>query len=239
MALKLVVADDHRMVRQGLCALLRTEPDFQLVGEAADGVETLRLVERLRPDVVVLDLMMPGVGGLEVARQTARRSPRTRTVVVSIHKDEAYVVEALRAGAVAYVLKDSGAEELFRAIREAAAGRRYISASISESALEAYVRKSRGGSADPFDKLTSREREVFQLTAEGHSGGAIAERLFISPRTVESHRANLMRKLGLGNHKELIHYAARRGMLAAVADLPAAEKHGDGEAGLRLEPRPE
>ncbi len=218
MALNLVVADDHHMVRQGLCALLQLEPDFRLAGEAADGVEALRLVERLRPDVLVLDLMMPGLGGLEVARQTARRSPRTRTVVVSMHKDEAYVVEALRVGAAGYVLKDCGSDDLFRAVREAAAGRRFLCPCISEAALRAYVRTAQGASADPFGTLTNREREVFQLTAEGHSGGAVAERLFISPRTVESHRANLMRKLGLRNHKELIRYAARRGLLPGAAE---------------------
>ncbi len=196
MRLNLVVADDHQMVRQGLCALLQLEQDFRLAGEAADGVEALRLVERLRPDVLVLDLMMPGLGGLEVARQTARRSPRTRTVVVSIHKDEAYVAEALRVGAAGYVLKDCRADDLFRAVREAAAGRRFLCPCISEVALRAYVRKVRGASADPFGTLTNREREVFQLTAEGHSGGVVAERLFISPRTVESHRANLMAQAG-------------------------------------------
>lgn len=173
--MNLVVADDHHMVRQGLCALLQLEPDFRLAGEAADGVEALRLVERLRPDVLVLDLMMPGLGGLEVARQTARRSPRTRTVVVSMHKDEAYVVEALRVGAAGYVLKDCGSDDLFRAVREAAAGRRFLCPCISEAALRAYVRTAQGASADPFGTLTNREREVFQLTAEGHSGGAVAD----------------------------------------------------------------
>ncbi len=228
MGLSLVVADDHRMVRQGLCALLQLEQDFQLAGEAADGVEALRLVERLRPDVLVLDLMMPGLGGLEVARQTARRSPRTRTVVVSIHKEEAYVTAALRAGAVGYVLKDCGVDDLFRAVREAAAGRRFLCPCIVEPTLRIRVRHHPEGPADPFDTLTDREREVFQLTAEGHSGGAIAKRLFISARTVESHRANLMRKLGLRNHKELIRYAACRGMLPGVAEPPL-----DGTSALR------
>jgi len=222
MGLTLVVADDHRVVRQGLCALLRTEPDFQLVGEAADGIETVRLVERLQPAVLVLDLMMPGLGGLEVVRQTARLSPRTRTVVLSMHSNEAYVVEALRAGAAGYVLKDSGADELIRAVREAAAGREFLSPCISRRALKAYV-KAEKQTHDPYETLTAREREVFQLTAEGLSGGDVAERLFISPRTVESHRANLMRKLGLRNHKELIRYAATRGMLPGDAP-PAAEK---------------
>lgn len=220
MGLTLLVADDHRMVRQGLCALLRTEADFHLAGEAANGIEAVRLVERLRPDVLVLDLMMPGLGGLEVLRQAARLSPRTRPVVLSMHSDEAYVAEALRAGAVGYVLKDSGADELVRAVRAAAAGRRFLSPAISPLAVDAYLRRTAEASGDAYQTLTAREREVFQLTAEGHSGGDVAERLFISPRTVESHRANVMRKLGLRNHKELIHYAARRGMLPGDAKGP-------------------
>jgi two-component system, NarL family, response regulator NreC len=226
MAVTLVVADDHRVVRQGLCALLKTEQDFRLVGEAADGIEALRLVERLRPNVLVLDLMMPGLGGLETAKQAAKASPGTRTVVLSMHANEAYVVEALRAGAVGYVLKESGADELIRAVREAAAGRRFLSPSISQNALNAYMRKAQTPSQDPYETMTAREREVFHLTAEGYSGAAVAQRLFISPRTVESHRANLMRKLGLRNHKELIRYAVRRGLLAEAAD---SEKPGGGE----------
>jgi DNA-binding NarL/FixJ family response regulator len=210
--LTLVLADDHRIVRQGLRALLGTEPDVRLVGEAADGLEALRLVTRLRPDVLVLDLMMPGLGGLEVARRVTRRSPQTRIVILSMYANEAYVVEALRAGAAAYVLKVSGAEELMRAVREAAAGRRFLSPAISEHALERYAEQARGP-ADPYETLTAREREVLQLTAEGLSSAAAASRLFISPRTVESHRANLMRKLGLHNQRELVRFAAERGIL--------------------------
>jgi len=222
MAITLLVADDHQIVRQGLCALLRTEPDFRVAGEAADGIETLRLVEQLRPNVLVLDLMMPGLGGLDTARQTVRLAPRTRIVVLSMHSNEAYVVASLRAGAVAYVLKESGADELIRAVREAAAGRRFISPTISPDALEVYMRKADKPSCDPYETLTVREREVFHLTAEGQSGVAVAERLFISPRTVESHRANLMRKLGLRNQKELIRYAAQRVTATASAPSPIA-----------------
>jgi DNA-binding NarL/FixJ family response regulator len=228
MNLTLVLADDHRIVRQGLRALLATEPEFGLVGEAADGLEAVRLVERLRPDVLVLDLMMPGLDGLEVARRVARQSPRTRTVILSMYANEAYVVEALRAGAVAYVLKESGAEELMQAVRAAAAGGRFLSPTISEHALRAYAQEAGGGPADPYDALTAREREVLQLTAEGHSGGAIAGRLFISPRTVESHRSNLMRKLGVRNQKELVRYAVLRGLLPGPAE---------GEGGRSGEPR--
>jgi DNA-binding NarL/FixJ family response regulator len=212
-ALTLLLADDHQIVRQGLRAILKSVVDLRLVGEAADGLETVRLVDRLQPDVLVLDLMMPGLNGLEVARQVSKRSPRTRIVILSMYSNEAYVVEALRAGATGYVLKESGAEELVKAIREVGAGRRYFSAPISEHALGAYVKKAEESSLDPYDTLTTREREILQLTAEGLSGTEISDRLFISPRTVESHRANLMRKLGVRNQKELIRYAVQRGIL--------------------------
>jgi DNA-binding NarL/FixJ family response regulator len=213
MALTLMLADDHQIVRQGLKALLRTEPDLQLVGEASDGLEAVRLTERLQPQVLVLDLMMPGLNGLEVARQVSRRSPRTRVVVLSMHSDEAYVVEALRAGANGYVLKESRAEELVRAIRAVAAGERYFSPPLSESALGLYMQKVESTPVDRFQTLTSREREVLQLTVEGHSSTEIAKRLFISSRTVESHRTNLMRKLAVRNQKELVRSAMQHGIL--------------------------
>ena len=209
MPITLFLADDHQIVRQGLRALLETEKDFSLVGEAGDGLETLRRVSRLRPNVLVMDLMMPGLNGLDVARELKRKLPDTRIVILSMHSDEAYVTEALRAGATAYVLKEAGSEELLRAIRKAAAGQRYLSPPLSEESIAAYLQKS-AGTPDPYDSLTPREREVLQLTAEGHSGNEISSRLFISRRTVESHRANLMRKLGVRNLKQLIRYALQR-----------------------------
>jgi len=214
MSLTLVVADDHAIVREGLRAVLEMDGRFKLVGEAADGRETIRLVEEFHPDVLVLDLMMPpGPNGLEVTRQVLRRSPRTRVVVLSMHANEAYVLAALRAGALGYVLKDSGASELIEAIRAAAVGKRYFSAPISEQALQVYMRKAEESTLDPYHTLTAREQEVLVLTAEGHSGAEIARQLHISPRTVESHRANLMRKLGVRNQKELVRYAVQRGVL--------------------------
>lgn len=211
--LTLVLADDHQIVRQGLRAILNTEADFRLVGEAADGLETVRLVERLQPHVLILDLMMPGLNGFEVARQVARRAPRTRMVVLSMHSDIAYVREALNAGATGYVVKEAGAEELVQAIRSAAEGRPYFSRAIPVDSLGQAMTRTEGTPTDPYDTLTAREREVLQLTVEGHSGTEISERLFISPRTVESHRANLMRKLRVRNQKELVRYAVQRGIL--------------------------
>lgn len=212
MPVSLLLADDHQIVREGVWAVLCTQPGFRLAGEAADGPEAVRQAERLQPDVLVLDLMLPGLNGLEVARQVGRRSPRTRIVMLSMHAHEAYVVESLRAGAGAYVLKDAGADELLLAIRAVLAGRRYFSPPLSEPVGYALA-PAAATPPDPYDTLTGREREVLQMTAEGHSGAEVARRLFISPRTVESHRANLMRKLGLRNLKEMVRYAVQRGLL--------------------------
>jgi DNA-binding NarL/FixJ family response regulator len=211
--LKLLLADDHQIVRQGLQALLGAQPDFEVVGEAADGPEAVRLTERLRPDVLILDLTMPGLNGLEVAREVARRAPRTRVVILSMHSDGAYVLEAIRAGALAYVLKDAGADELVRAIHEVAAGRHFLSPPFTPDDLGTYLRKAEVAAPDPYATLSAREREVLQMTVEGLSGVAIAQRLFISPRTVETHRANLMRKLGVRNQKELVRTALQHGIL--------------------------
>lgn len=212
MTVSVVLADDHQIVRDGLRALLRVVPEFELVGEAADGRQALKLVNDLKPDVLVADLMMPRLGGFEVTRNVRRRYPKTRVVVLSMHADVPYVLEALRAGAIGYVLKDAGADELIAAIRAAAANQRYLSPPLSESALGDYTRRGQDPPSDPFETLTAREREVLRLTADGHSGSAVAEQLFISPRTVETHRANIMRKLNVKNQKELIRYAVQRGM---------------------------
>jgi two-component system response regulator NreC len=209
----ILLADDHRIVRQGLRALLEAEPDFSLVGETGDGLEAIQLAERLQPDVIVLDLMMPGINGLEATRQISDNCPQTRVVILSMHADEAYVLEALRNGASGYVLKDSSADDLVRAVREVEAGRRYLSPPLSERAIEAYTRKAQETSLDPYEKLTNREREVLHLAAEGHSSTEIAKRLSISSRTVETHRANMMRKLELHSQTDLIRYALKRGII--------------------------
>jgi DNA-binding NarL/FixJ family response regulator len=224
----IVLADDHQVVRQGLRALLESEPGFSVVGEASDGLRVAGVVERLRPDVLVADLMMPGLGGLEVTRQVTRRFPKTRVVILSMHASEAYVVEALRNGASAYVLKDADASQLVRAIREAAAGRRCLSAPFSAQALDSYLRKAREAAADLYETLTSREREVLHLTAEGLTSAGIARRLGISPRTAESHRANILRKLGLRGQTDLIRYTLSRGILPLGAE-PARPPRGRGQ----------
>ena len=210
----IVLADDHQVVRQGLRAILEGEHNLRVVGEAGNGLKATRLVERLRPDVLVLDLMIPGLSGLEVTRQLAKRSPKTRVVILSMHSDKSYVLEALRNGAAGYVLKDSSADELIKAVQEAAANRRYLSPPLSDSAVDAYAQQGSATGTDSYDSLSSREREVFQLAAEGHTNKEIGKMLFISPRTVEIHRANMMAKLDLRNQTDLIRYALKRGIIS-------------------------
>jgi two-component system response regulator NreC len=209
----LVLADDHHVVRQGLRSLLEEEPDFRVIGEAADGLVAMQLIEDLHPDILVLDLIMGGVSGLEVARQVSKRSPQTSIVVLSMYSNEAYVVEALRAGAKAYVLKESTGTELVRGIREVLAGRHYLSPPLSEWAISTYIEKTKDALLDPYDTLTTREREVLHLAAHGYTNAEIATRLYISRRTVEFHRANVMRKLVLHNQSHLVCYAIERGIL--------------------------
>jgi DNA-binding NarL/FixJ family response regulator len=211
----IALADDHHLVRQALRILLETEPGFTVIGETADGLDALEMVERLKPRVLVVDLMMPGLSGTEVTRQATRRNPETRVVVLTMHANEAHVLEALRNGASGYVRKDATAPDLIRAIREVAAGHLYLSPPFSDKAIEAYRRRAEESAIDPYEGLSDREREVLHLAAEGMGNTEIAARLGISPRTVESHRANLMRKLGLQRQLDLVRFALRRGILPA------------------------
>ena len=222
--LRVVIVDDHELVRQGVRALLQPEADMEVVGQAGDGLAALELVERLRPDVVVADLMLPGLGGLELTRQVIRRSPGTRVVVLSMHAEEPFVLGALDHGASAYVLKDAGIAELLRAIREAARGRRYLSPPLSDKAVSAYLRGkyTPGAPEDPYEGLTPRERQVLHLAAEGLANAAIAERLGISARTAETHRARVLHKLGLRNQTDLVRWAIHRGIVPLAGDGPRA-----------------
>ena len=209
----IVLADDHDVVRRGLQFILETESDFDIVGEAADGLDTLRIIEQLQPDVLVVDVMMPGLSGLEVSRRVTEVSPRTNVVVVSMYANEAYVMEALQSGAKAYVLKNSTQDELIPAVREAAIGRQYISEALADT-IEAYMKKAKDGViSDSYEMLSNREREVLHLAAEGLTNAEIAQRLFLSPRTIEDHRSSMMHKLGLRTHVDLVRYALHRGIL--------------------------
>jgi two-component system response regulator NreC len=209
----IVLADDHHVVRQGVRTLLEAEPAFTVVGEASDGLEAVNLVASMKPLVLIVDLMMPGLSGLEVTRQAKQHSPQTRVVVLSMHASEGYVVEALHNGADAYVLKNANGADVVHAVHEVTSGRRYLSPPLTELAIEAYAKRATGAPVDRYETLTTREREVLQLAAEGRSHREVAVRLGISPRTAEVHRANLLRKLGLHSQTELIRYALKRGLV--------------------------
>ena len=214
-----VLADDHVVVRQGLRALLESDPSFVVVGEAADGLEAVELVKRRKPTVLLTDLMMPGLDGLAITRKLARLKSDTRVIILSMYGDQAYVLTALKSGAAGYVVKESCGAELFQAMREVVAGRRYLSPAVSEASIGSFssmgtiLQKAQTGLLEVHDKLTVRERKVLQLVVEGASSSDIGSRLKMSSRTVESHRANCMRKLGLNSPQDLIRYALQRGSL--------------------------
>jgi two-component system, NarL family, response regulator NreC len=210
---RILLADDHQVVREGVRALLERQPEFTVVGETSDGFKVTGLAERLRPDILIVDLVMPGLGGLDVTREVTRRCAGTRVIVLSMHSSDAYVLQALRDGASAFVLKDASSAELIRAVSEALAGRRYLSPPLSEKAIEAYVKRAQGAELDVYETLTPREREVLHLTAEGLSNPAIGKRIQISPRTAETHRSRVMHKLGLRSKTDLIAYAVKRGLI--------------------------
>ncbi len=205
-----IIVEDHPIVRQGLRTLLERQ-GCQVVAETGDGLEALQLIETHQPRLLLLDLSLKGLNGLEVLRQARRRARSMRVLVLSMYDDDVYVVEALRSGAMAYVLKGSPVEELVRALEALYQGRRYLSAPLSERLLA--QAEAPQDLRDPYETLTDRERQILHLTAEGYTSREIAERLFISPRTVEKHRENLMAKLGIHSQAELIHYAMRRGLV--------------------------
>lgn len=209
----IVLVDDHPIVREGLRTVLEREPDLSVVGEASDGAEALQLVERLRPTLLILDVRMPGKSGLEVAREIARICPETRVLILSMYAAEGYVTEALASGAAGYILKETDTGNLIPAIRQIMGGTRYLSPSVNDRVIDAYLQKTRAEAVDPFDTLTARERQVLRLLAEGCTSAVIAERLSISVRTAEHHRASLMRKLRLKSSAELIAFARSHGIV--------------------------
>ncbi len=210
--ISIILADDHQVVRQGIRALLETESDFKIVGEVSDGIAATEIVEKEQPDVLVLDIEMKGMKGLEVARQVSQRSPKTNVIILSMHNNDDYVLEALRAGAKGYVLKESSADELVQAIRTVMTARRYLGYPLNEQVLDTYLQISKGDKADPYDILTLREREILYLVAQGSTSSDIADKLYISRRTVEVHRGSMMKKLGLHSMAQLIRYAMQRGI---------------------------
>ncbi|MEW5960777.1 MAG: response regulator transcription factor, partial [Chloroflexota bacterium] len=209
---KVLLVDDHVVVRQGLKALLTDEADIEVVGEANNGREALDRLAVLEPDVVLMDISMPGLNGIEATRQIKQRHPGVKVVILSMHANEEYVFQVLQAGAAGYVLKQSDSLEVLTAIRAALSGGSFLSPPISRTVINDYVRRAEArGQGSDLDLLTSREREVLQLLAEGLSNRDIAEELNISIKTVESHRSNIMNKLEVNSKAELIKYALRKG----------------------------
>ncbi|HTP38084.1 MAG TPA: response regulator transcription factor [Steroidobacteraceae bacterium] len=207
--MRIVIVDDHLILLQGIRKLLEAEPGFQVVGEACDGVEGVELIKRFKPDIAITDITLPGLNGLDIARAVANVSPRTRVILLTMHKESPYVIEALNTGVHGYVIKTEAGADLLRAIKEAARGRMYFSPGISQIVVDAYRNKDTL-EADP---LTAREREVLQLIAEGNKTKQVAANLGISLKTAESHRTHLMKKLDIHDTAGLVRYAVRRGLI--------------------------
>jgi two-component system, NarL family, response regulator NreC len=211
----ILLADDHAVIRAGLRLVLERQRDFQVLGEAADGREAISKCDELKPDVVVMDLAMPNLNGIEATRQICANRPGLQIVVLSMHSDEEYVLRALKSGARAYVLKESAESDLISAIRAVHSGKSFFSPAVSRMLVEDYVRQLQDRDLeDSYDLLTAREREILQLVAEGKSNKDIANALGLSVYTVETHRGNLMEKLNLHTVPELILYAVRKGVIS-------------------------
>ena len=212
---RILLADDHAVMRAGLRLLLGQQADFEVIGEAGDGRQAVALAAELRPDVVVIDVAMPNLNGIEATRQMTSADDGPEVVILSMHSDESYVMRALKSGAKAYILKDSAEADLIRAVRSVREGKSFFSPAVSRMLLEDYVRQMRQrGSEDSYDLLTGREREVLQLIAEGKANKDIARLLNLSLHTVETHRTNILQKLNLHSVPELILYAVRKGIIS-------------------------
>ena len=213
--IRIVLADDHQLFRRGLRVLLEQQPDLTVVAEAKDGREAVAAVESLKPHVLVMDIGMQNLNGIEAARQLTERQGGVAIVILSMHSDESYVLRALKAGAKAYLLKDSAEADLIRAIHAVADGKSFFSPAVSKVLLDDYMRKlQRSGAEDAYDLLTPREREILQLVVEGNSNKEVANMLNLSVYTVETHRSNIMEKLNLKGVPELILYAVRKGIIS-------------------------
>jgi DNA-binding NarL/FixJ family response regulator len=211
---RIVIAEDHTILREGLRALISSQEDLEVVGEAGDGREAVRQVEGLTPDLILMDLSMPKMNGVEAIREIRKRIPQTRILALTVHKTEEFILEVLQAGADGYIPKDASSNELMMAIRSVLMGKRYLCPSVSKVVIEGYLESRRASAAStPWETLTKREREILKLIAEGHKNKEIADYLCISVKTVEKHRANLMKKLDLHSAAALTAYAMERGLV--------------------------
>jgi DNA-binding NarL/FixJ family response regulator len=212
--MRIVLGDDHTIVRQGLKKILEDQPDWEVVGEASDGREAVQLVVELHPHIAILDIGMPKLSGIEATRQITKRMPQVGVLVLSMHSDEAFITPALQAGARGYLLKDSADVELIKGVTAVAAGKSYFSPVAAKVMLDDYLRRlASRGIVDRYDALSEREREIFQLIAEGRSNKEVADLLSISVTTVETHRGHILQKLDVHNTAELVLYAVRRGII--------------------------
>ena len=212
--MRVLLADDHGIVRRGLRSLIETDPSLTVVAEAADGLEAVRLSEEHRPDIVILDVAMPKLNGIEVAARVQALAHPPSVIILSMHADESYIIRALAAGARAYLLKDATDEDLLPAVKAVAAGKPFFSPAVTAVLVEDYVRQLQArGLTDSYHLLTAREKEVLQLLAEGRSNKEVATLLDLGLSTVETHRANLMQKLNLHNTAEIVLYAVRKGII--------------------------
>jgi DNA-binding NarL/FixJ family response regulator len=212
---RIVIAEDHTILREGLRSLLCSNPNFEIVGEAEDGREAIRCVEKLKPDLILTDLSMPRMNGMEAIKEIKRESPETKVLVLTVHKAEEYILAAFRAGADGYLLKDSTHVELVMAVNKVLSGKHYISPEISEKVVEGYLEGKKAlKSKTSWETLTQREREILKLIAEGYKNKEIADDLCISAKTVEKHRANLMEKLNLHNAQALTAFAIDKGLVS-------------------------
>ena len=212
--MRILLADDHGIVRRGLKSLLESQPGLSVIGEAADGLEALRLCSELSPDLLIIDISMPLMNGIEVASRAHKLEAAPGVIILSMHADESYIMRALAAGARGYLVKDATDEDLIPAVRAVAAGKRFFSPTVAAVLMEDYVRQLRArGLSDSYELLTVREREILQLLAEGRSNKEVAALLDVGLSTVETHRANLMQKLNLHNTAEIVLYAVRKGII--------------------------
>ena len=212
--IRVLLADDHGLLRKGVRSVLAQDPDIEIAGEASDGAEAVRLAETMAPDVVILDIAMPGLNGLDAATQISHKDRRVGVILLSMYSDEEYLVRAVAAGVRGYLLKDSAEPDLVRAVRAVAEGNTFFSPAISDMLLDDYrLRLERGEVRDSYDLLTDREKQVLQLLAQGHSNKDVAVALSLGVSTVETHRLNLMRKLDLHNTAELVLYAVLKKVL--------------------------
>ena len=211
---RLLIADDHKIFRQGIIKLLNEEPDLQVVGEAADGREVVKKATELKPDVILMDIAMANLNGLEATKQIKKVLPESKIIMLTMHKNEEYVLQSFQAGASGYILKEGAVEELVSAIRSIHADKSFLSPTVSKTLVDAYLRKMETGKTEtPFDLLTDREREVLQLIAEGFTNREVAKQLYISVKTVEAHRAHIMQKLNIHDIAKLVKYAIQKGLV--------------------------